>query len=163
MLLSRSLLTPNGRLHPPSPTIPQTNCKRTRAVYRETGEAGFSRDGRGLCTLTCECVCVCVFVCSHVPCVGWCPDAFTHAHVEKRVDRQHLSVVDVGVCCTLLLGVFFVCFGLFCFFGLFVFLFTSFCRDEAATEALKGTHAPGVMSSKDQSATSQWRRALRVM
>lgn len=94
-------LTKQTKLQPP--TIWQTNCKRTEAVYCKMGEGSAEMGGPVYAYM-----CMCVFVCSPVQCCGlvsvWetgTPDIFTHAYMEKHVNWQHLIIVDVGVCCLL--------------------------------------------------------------
>lgn len=85
------------RTTPTPPTIPQTNRRRTEAVYCETGE-GFGRDGRGLCALACERVCLSAATC-RVWAGVW---TLSHTHTWRRASTDSIvSWTLVFVVCSI--------------------------------------------------------------
>lgn len=140
-------LTQQTKLQPP--TIWQTNCKRTEAVYCKTGE-GFGRDGRAC---VCLHMCMCVFVCSHIQCVGWClcerlgHRTFSHMHTWRNMSTDSIWL--------LWMLVFVVCLIL-------VSWVLSWWSDgqERNNGSLERNSISGVISRMDQSVMSQWRGSL---
>lgn len=140
-------LTQQTKLQPP--TIRQTNCKRTEAVYCKTGGCSAEMGGPVYAYM---CMCVCLFA-APVLCVGWClcerlgHRTFSHMHTWRNMSTDSiwlLWMLVFVVCLILISGV------------------LSWWRDgqERNNEAWKGNSIYGIISRMDQSVMSQWREAL---